>query len=137
CRRGTGAQQPVCSRKRPGSSRRAPKSAANGTKRRVMRPCATTMRQPSDPLAHFVVALPAEAKPLVAHYRLRRRIGEEAFAVFENDRISLTVSGLGKPATAAAVGYTHVLYGKHKHAVWLNVGVAGHRQAPLGSVWLG
>lgn len=95
------------------------------------------MRQPSDPLAHFVVALPAEAKPLVAHYRLRRRIDEEAFAVFENDRISLTVSGLGKAATAAAVGYTHVLYGKHKHAVWLNVGVAGHRQAPLGSVWLG
>lgn len=95
------------------------------------------MRPASEPFAHFVVALPAEAKPLISHYQLKRRQGEDAFAIFDRDGISLTVSGIGKAATAAAVGYTHVLYGKRKQAVWLNVGVAGHRDARLGSVWLG
>lgn len=95
------------------------------------------MRPASESFAHFVVALPAEAKPLISHYRLKRRQAEAAFAIFDRDGISLTVSGIGKAATAAAVGYTHVLYGKRKQAVWLNVGVAGHRGAPVGSVWLG
>lgn len=95
------------------------------------------MRQTYEPLAHFLVALPAEAKPLVAHYRLKRRHGEDAFAIFESERISLTVSGIGKAAMAAAVGYTHVLYGKRRHGIWLNVGVAGHRTAALGGVRIG
>jgi len=90
----------------------------------------------SETFVHFIVALPAEAKPLIAHYRLKRRVGEDAFAVFEKEGISLTVSGIGKVATAAAIGYTHVLFGKRKNAVWLNVGVAGHREHPLGSVWI-
>jgi adenosylhomocysteine nucleosidase len=95
------------------------------------------MRPSSEPFAHFVVALPAEARPLISHYRLKRRQGDDAFAIFDRDGISLTVSGIGKAATAAAVGYTHVLYGRRRQAVWLNVGVAGQRDAPLGSVWLG
>ena len=86
---------------------------------------------------HFIVALPAEAKPLVSHYRLKRRPGDDAFAIFEKEGISLTVSGIGKAATANAIGYTQVLYGKRRNSVWLNIGVAGHHAAPLGSAWIG
>ena len=92
--------------------------------------------QTAEGFVHFVVALPAEAKPLIAHYRLKRRTGESAFAVFEQDGITLTVSGIGKLATAAAVAYTHVAFGKPQPAPWLNVGVAGHACHPLGSAWL-
>lgn len=95
------------------------------------------MHRMTEPFVHLIVALPAEAKPLIAHYRLQRRAGEDAFAVFEQAGISLTVAGLGKLATAAAVAYTHVLFGKPRQAIWLNIGVAGHAHHPLGSVWLG
>ncbi|WP_139559629.1 nucleoside phosphorylase-I family protein [Methylotetracoccus oryzae] len=94
------------------------------------------MRPTAETFVHFVVALPAEAKPLIAHYQLKRRTGEDAFAIFEKDGISLTVAGVGKLATAAAVAYTHVLFGKPANAIWLNVGLAGHAHHPLGSAWL-
>jgi adenosylhomocysteine nucleosidase len=85
---------------------------------------------------HFIVALPGEAKALIAHYRLKRRMDEDSFPVFERDGITLTVCGIGKAAVAAAVAYTHVLFGKQRNVIWLNVGVAGHREQPLGSVWI-
>lgn len=85
---------------------------------------------------HFIVALPAEAKPLVSHYRLKRRLGEDAFAIFESEGVGLTVSGSGKAAAAAAVGYTRALFGNHRDGAWLNVGIAGHGEAPLGTAWL-
>lgn len=75
---------------------------------------------------HLLVALPCEAKPLIAHYRLKRRMQDEAFAVYENKSLSLTVSGLGKVAMAAAVAYTHAIYALKKNNVWLNIGIAGH-----------
>jgi len=94
--------------------------------------------EPSRPPAfsHLVVALPCEAKPLVAHYRLKRRLCEEAFPVYEKDGLCLTVSGIGKTAMAAAVAYSHMALGAQRHAVWMNIGVAGHRTHAIGHACL-
>ena len=93
---------------------------------------------PSPPpaLSHLVVALPCEAKPLVAHYRLKRRLREKAFPVYERDGLCLTVSGIGKTAMAAAVAYSHMALGAQRHAVWVNIGVAGHRTHAIGHAYL-
>lgn len=91
---------------------------------------------PSSPFSHLVVALPGEAKPLVAHYRLKRRLRAEAFSVYERDGLCLTVSGIGKTAMAAAVAYSHMAVGAQRHAVWVNIGVAGHRTHAIGYPYL-
>jgi nucleoside phosphorylase len=91
---------------------------------------------PCSAFSHLVVALACEAKPLVAHYRLKRRMSEEAFSVYERDGLCLTVSGIGKTAMAAAVAYSHMALGAQRHAVWVNIGVAGHRTHAIGQIYL-
>ncbi|MEE8624791.1 MAG: hypothetical protein V3T19_05575, partial [Acidiferrobacterales bacterium] len=82
-------------------------------------------------MLHFVVALQAEAKPLIDHFGLRRRTGG-AFPVYENENIALTVSGIGKVAAAAATGYLHAHTGNHSCIAWLNIGIAGHGRRAIG-----
>jgi adenosylhomocysteine nucleosidase len=85
------------------------------------------------PIVRLVVALPAEAKPIVAHYRLKRCMDEHAFPVYRRDAIALLVSGVGKAAAAAAVAYGHAVFGRRTDAVWLNAGIAGHSAHPVGA----
>jgi nucleoside phosphorylase len=85
---------------------------------------------------HLLTALPCEAKPIVDHFRLKRQMTETAFAIYSNENICLTVSGIGKSAMAAATAYTHLLFGKQSNSVWLNVGVAGKKIATIGSPFL-
>ncbi len=82
-------------------------------------------------MLHFVVALQAEAKPLIDHFGLRRRTGG-AFLVYENENIALIVSGIGKVAAAAATGYLHAQNGNHSCRAWLNIGIAGHGRRAIG-----
>lgn len=83
-------------------------------------------------MVHLVVALPSEAKPLVAHYRLKMRPGNEPFPLFEGNERRLIVSGVGKVASAAATAYLHARTGQQENVVWFNVGIGGHREHPLG-----
>ncbi len=83
-------------------------------------------------MLRFVVALGAEARPLIERYRLRREPDEHAFAIYRRDEVALAVSGIGKAASAAATSYLHLVTGAMRHAAWLNVGIAGHRQRPVG-----
>ena len=80
-------------------------------------------------------ALPCEAKPLVAHFDLKKNLAIKPFAIYSKDSIILTVTGLGKSAMAAGIAYTHALFAKNKTAVLLNVGVAGHKDHQLGTVF--
>jgi adenosylhomocysteine nucleosidase len=81
-------------------------------------------------------ALPCEAKPLIEHYKLKKDLTVHAFAVYLNNDICLVVSGLGKSAMAAAVAYSQARYIAIEHAVLVNIGTAGHRQYPLGELFL-
>ncbi len=87
----------------------------------------------SAPEIFTFVALPCEAKPMVAAWRLKKNTQIQAFATYQNQNSVLTVSGLGKVAMAAAVAYTLARYPDVAQPLLLNLGVAGHRDFPLGS----
>ncbi len=87
-------------------------------------------------LLRFVVALKAESQPLIERYRLERDAGFAAFRVFRRGDRALVVSGIGKAAAAAAAAYLHLATGGERHAVWLNVGIAGHGTRPVGEAVL-
>ncbi|MCX7098563.1 MAG: hypothetical protein NTV43_11745 [Methylococcales bacterium] len=82
------------------------------------------------------VALPCEAKPLVDHFRLKKNVNVQAFAIYSNQDICLTVTGLGKSAMAAGLAYTQALFRPLNQPILLNIGIAGHRDHGLGSLYL-
>ena len=84
----------------------------------------------------IVVAMFCEAKPLIRHYGLKARMPMGRFRVYESEDVSLVISGVGKVASAAAVAYLYALYGEIKGAVWLNIGLAGHKNMNIGSCFL-
>jgi len=81
-------------------------------------------------------ALPCEAKPLVEHFNLKKELTVQPFAVYLNQDICLTVTGLGKSAMAAGVAYTQALFASVEHRVMLNIGIAGHKKHALGGLFL-
>jgi adenosylhomocysteine nucleosidase len=82
-------------------------------------------------MLRFVVALQAEARPLVERFGLEPA-GEGPFPQFRGEGAWLIVSGPGKAAAAAATAYLHLAAGGALGRVWLNVGLGGHSQRPLG-----
>ena len=82
----------------------------------------------------LVVALAAEARPLIARYRLRALEGHP-YRICAGDQTHLIVSGVGKVAAAAATAYLRARIGAAP-AAWLNVGVAGHGRHAVGAALL-
>ena len=83
-------------------------------------------------MLHIVCALKPEARPLLDRFGLRAlpdapRIYHDADA-----NISLTLSGIGKSAAAGAVARTHEYFDADRSHAWLNLGIAGHADLPLG-----
>jgi hypothetical protein len=85
---------------------------------------------------NVVVALPAEARPLVSAFGLQPLPGCDPYRVHESDRLRLIVSGPGKARAAAAAGYLFRLSGGLRDQGWLNLGVGGHRKHEPGSAFL-
>ena len=81
------------------------------------------------------VALMPEARPLIEHWRLRLLSASLPFAIYQNGKKALVVTGMGKANMAAAVAYSLSVLPK-QNPVLLNLGIAGHPQHDLGSVWL-
>lgn len=81
-------------------------------------------------------ALPCEAKPIIEFFRLKKDVAVEAFAIYGRDELCLAVSGVGKAAMAAAVAYTQALYAANTPRVFLNVGIAGHKELDMGGAFL-
>ncbi|RME03609.1 MAG: hypothetical protein D6805_05800 [Planctomycetota bacterium] len=86
----------------------------------------------------FVVALECEAAPFKRYYQLKLLQSGLPFSIYwdTKDLIYLVVSGVGKAFAAAAVAYLYTKLGERKNMVWLNVGVAGHRERELGELCL-
>jgi nucleoside phosphorylase len=93
------------------------------------------MRQ-NPPRIFIYAALPCEAKPLVEHFNLKKDTTIQPFAVYLNHDTCLTVTGLGKSAMAAGVAYTQALFGSIEHPVLVNIGIAGHIDHAVGSLFL-
>ncbi len=85
---------------------------------------------------NFVVALPAEAKPVVAFFQLKRLAPHGDFPVYRSGSVSLVVSGIGKAAAAAATEFLHGLDSAQDKPIWINLGIAGHRDLPTGEALL-
>src|SRR5690348_6346061 len=91
------------------------------------------------PILNIVVALHSEAKPLIEYYYLKKICSETLpFPVFSNkDRsIHLVVSGIGKIKTAAATTFLHCLTGNKSFSCFLNIGISGSSQYPIGALIL-
>jgi len=87
-------------------------------------------------MINIVTALQCEAKPLINHYKLRGISTPAGFRVYENKQMRLIVAGLGKVACAAACGYIYARAGEQQDEAWLNLGIAGHATATIGSAVL-
>ncbi|MFT5350175.1 MAG: nucleoside phosphorylase, partial [Gammaproteobacteria bacterium] len=79
-----------------------------------------------------------EALPLIQHYDLKYHADSDLFNVYANEpkHISLTITGIGKLASAAGTIYTYTLLDANFSDIWLNVGIAGHCSFTIGDVYL-
>jgi len=84
-------------------------------------------------LTNFVVALPSEAKPIIHRLGLRPDEQTHGLRRYRRDNVQLVVSGVGKVASATAVGYIAGAYPPDTRHIWLNVGIAGHAHLPKGT----
>ena len=82
----------------------------------------------------LVVALAAEARPLLASHRLRGVSGHP-YRICAGEQTHLIVSGIGKVAAAAATAYLRALIGDAP-AAWLNIGISGHGSQAVGTALL-
>ena len=83
-------------------------------------------------MLHIVCALKPEARPVLDHFGLRSL--SDAPRIYHNADagISLTLSGIGKSAAAGAVARTHGYFDADRSHAWLNLGIAGHADLPVG-----
>jgi len=82
-------------------------------------------------MLNLVVALPAEARPLISHYGLQALDLPGDFRVYASRDLHLIRSGPGKKAAGEAIEYLHLL--RPETGAWLNLGVAGHGLNPVGT----
>jgi len=87
-------------------------------------------------MIYFVVALACEAKPLIRVLNLKSVANHANYPLYENDRFRLIVTGIGKLNAATATSYLASLSEIKKNNAWLNVGIAGHLDADIGSPFL-
>jgi len=87
-------------------------------------------------MIYVVVALAAEARPLISHFCLAKVDELEPLCIYRRSDLVLIVGGVGKEATAASVVALAKAVPPADHSVWLNVGVAGHRKHDIGTAVL-
>lgn len=83
----------------------------------------------------MVIALPMEAKSIIRHFNLEL-LSTSPFKVYANSKrdIRLVISGIGKVSAGAATAHLASVSGTDSATSWLNVGVAGHKSLPIGSI---
>jgi len=89
-------------------------------------------------MLNLIVATHAEAEPLISALKLKKI--SALLTCYQNEKIRLVISGMGKCKTATACGWlaeknvqptdtTHSV----KSVAWLNIGIAGHQHFDLGT----
>ncbi len=79
----------------------------------------------------FVIALKAEAQPIIKHFKLKL-FKDKRYNIYVSDDIALIVSGVGKINAAIATTYLAMLFPKDIKT-FLNIGIAGHVDLKKGS----
>ena len=84
-------------------------------------------------MIRIVVALPAEARPLIQHFGLERVSRIDPLSIYSRPDMALVVSGPGSEAASMAVNDLSQNLAVEQQSAWLNIGVAGHRTHDLGT----
>lgn len=75
-------------------------------------------------MLYLITALYAEAKPIITHFSLKKNTQYIHSTVYENERVTLLITGVGK--LSAAIALTELLTQKPpaKHDIVCNIGIA-------------
>jgi|TARA_B100000315_G_scaffold92020_1_gene84767 nucleoside phosphorylase len=86
---------------------------------------------------NFVVALFCEAKPIITHFNLSKS-ESTLFKLYSNQNHSiwLIISGIGSSASSRATKHLALASGADMGTAWLNIGIGGHDNLPLGKAIL-
>ena len=89
----------------------------------------------TDPTLCLVVALPAEAKPVIRALGLKRLQPDGRFPRYGRGAITLLLSGPGQKACGEAVAFAQQRC-SNPRTQWLNLGIAGHARLVPGDTLL-
>lgn len=84
-------------------------------------------------MIYIVVALQAEARPLISHFGLERADELEPLELYRRPDLMVVVTGVGRAAVEATIDAMQDDLPVEAQSVWLNLGVAGHRNLPIGT----
>ena len=87
-------------------------------------------------MTNLVVALRAEAQPLIDSFGLRQVGLPSQVKMFEGNGVSLVISGVGRRVARVAVERLFSRTGRAGDRCWVNIGVAGHAAHELGRLFL-
>ena len=85
----------------------------------------------------WVIALHAEARPLIEAYRMKIISNELIFPVYINYETghALVISGIGAARAAAAATYLKTLLSIENYSAWINIGIAGFFKEQIGKIY--
>lgn len=87
-------------------------------------------------MIQLITALPCEAQPLINHFRLKKQTAS-TFKVYQNDTITLIVSGIGKLRSAIATTYLLTTIDDLSSTFLFNIGICGSsKKDPIGTPFL-
>ena len=87
-------------------------------------------------MIHFIVATLSEGRPLIDFFNLKISNNNNIFKIYHSTDISLTISGIGKLNSAMSVIKTFFDFNKQKNNIWINLGLAGHKNYNIGDLFL-
>lgn len=87
-------------------------------------------------MLNLVVALPAEAAPMIDRWALRPAASSSPYRLYEADDRRLIVTGAGRNASTLAASFLAGHCGVRGVEGWLNVGIAGSAGHPVGTAIL-
>lgn len=89
-------------------------------------------------MIHLICALDCEAAPLLAAFKMRHDSQVDTLKTYlsKGGNVSLSVSGVGKNKSAVCIEKIAAYYSTHNHDVWLNIGLAGHKDIAIGEALL-
>jgi len=87
-------------------------------------------------MIHFVSALHCEARPIIERYRLKPAGNHGRIALYNSSAASLAVSGVGITQSAIAATVLKGSTNATESDVWINLGICGHRDLPIGETIL-
>ena len=87
---------------------------------------------PTLPQINLSCALPSEASPVIEHFGLKL-VTTRPFKIYSKANRRLIISGVGRIQCQAAVKFMSDQYDHPNRSIWINYGIAGHRELNLGT----